>query len=92
VIAEDIYGEPHYSQIRDGMLRKRPSSPSRYTVSLACGNLQKPRYINPKIEEELKEFKQEIAQKFKDSVMNRTFKFPRMSLQDGDAKVASQHR
>jgi hypothetical protein len=73
------------------MFRKRQSSPSRYTVSLACGNLHKPRYINPKIEEELKEFKQEISQKFKDSAMNRTFKFPRMSIADAESKV-SQHR
>lgn len=57
VIAEDIYGEPHYSQVRDGMIRRKASSPSRYLVSLACGPLQKARYINPKIEEELKEFK-----------------------------------
>ena len=74
------------------MFRKRLSSPSRYTVSLACGNLQKPRYINLKIEEELKEFKQEIAQKFKDSVMNRTFKFPRMSISEAESKITSLNR
>lgn len=36
----------------------------------------KPRYINPKIEEELAEFKEEILQKFTTSEMNRNYKFP----------------
>ena len=75
---EDIYGEPHYRQVFDGMVRRRLSSPqTRYTVSLACGPLQKPRYINPKIEDELKEFKMEIKQKFESSEMNRNYVFPK---------------
>ena len=59
------------------MIRRHAESPSRYTVALACGPLTKPRYINPKIEQELIEFKMEIKQKFNASEMNRTFKFPR---------------
>ena len=59
------------------MIRRRESPPYHlYTVSLACGPLHQPRYINPKIEEELKEFKAEISQKFKASEMNRNFVFP----------------
>jgi hypothetical protein len=48
-----------------------------YEVSLACGPLTKERYINPKIEEELVEFKEEIREKFHASKMNKTYKFPR---------------
>lgn len=72
---EDSFGEPHFKQIFDGMIRKHANSPSRYTVSLACGQLMKPRYINPKIEIELKEFKAEIKQKFESSEMNRNYIF-----------------
>lgn len=43
----------------------------------ACGPLMKPRYINPKIEEELIEFKIEIEEKWEASQMNREFVFPR---------------
>ena len=57
---EEVFGEPHYKKIKDGMIIRRSHSPSRYIVSLACGQLQKPRYVNEKIEEELKEFKLEI--------------------------------
>jgi hypothetical protein len=43
------------------MIRRRESPPfDLYQVQLACGPLRQPRYINPKIEEELREFKQEI--------------------------------
>lgn len=35
-----------------------------YEVSLARGPLEKARYINDKIEQELVEFKEEIAEKF----------------------------
>ena len=37
----------------------------------------KERYVNPKIEEELVEFKQEIEEKHHESVINKTFSFPR---------------
>ena len=47
-----------------------------YQVALACGPLLKPRYINPKIEEELAEFKEEILQKCTSSNIYRTYKFP----------------
>ena len=66
---DDIDGEPHYSQIVEGMRVKRPSG-TTYEVTLACGPLQKKRYINAKIEEELVEFKAEIKDKFHKSEMN----------------------
>jgi hypothetical protein len=54
-------GEPHYRQLQAGMIRRRESPPfDLYQVQLACGPLRQPRYINPKIEDELREFKQEI--------------------------------
>lgn len=33
-------------------------------IALACGPLKKARYVNPKIEKELVEFKKEIEEKF----------------------------
>jgi hypothetical protein len=39
--------------------------------------LKKQRYINPKIEEELVEFKKEIHEKFEASYMNKNYRFPR---------------
>ena len=42
---------------------------------MACGKLQRPRYINPKIETELIDFKKEIEEKFAKSKL-RAFKFP----------------
>jgi hypothetical protein len=38
--------------------------------------LKKARFVNPKIEEELVEFKIEIADKFQASQMNKTYIFP----------------
>lgn len=38
----------------------------------------KKRYINPKIENELIEFKEEIEEKFWQSEMNKNFRFKRM--------------
>lgn len=52
--------------------------PTGYIVALACGPLRKQRYINPKIEKELAEFKDEILEKFTNSDMNKTFAFPRV--------------
>jgi len=42
---------------------------------LACGQQSRPRYINPKIEAELVDFKKEIEDKFNKSKL-KTFKFP----------------
>jgi hypothetical protein len=42
---------------------------------LANGELKRARYINPKIEAELVDFKKEIEEKFAKSKL-RTFKFP----------------
>lgn len=45
-------------------------------IANACGPLKKPKYVNPKIEKELVEFKQEIEEKFEKSAL-RTFVFPK---------------
>ena len=44
-------------------------------IAFACGPLTKPRYINPKIETELIDFKKEIEEKFAKSKL-RSFRFP----------------
>lgn len=51
-----------------------------YQIALACGPLKKARYINPAIESELAEFKQEIAEKFAKSDINRTYVFKRSEI------------
>ena len=72
-------GEPPFRQIMCGMVRRRETPPhDLYTVWLANGPLKQPRYINPKIEDELREFKLEIKQKFETSVMNKGYVFPRV--------------
>ena len=38
------------------------------------------RYINPRMEEELKQFKEKIAIRHKNGLIPKTFKFPRISL------------
>jgi len=43
----------------------------------ACGPLTRQRYINPKLEKELVEFKKEVEGKFSKSEAS-TFTFPRM--------------
>jgi len=43
------------------------SETSGNIIGLACGPLKKPRYVNPKIEKELIEFKKEIEDKFQKS-------------------------
>jgi hypothetical protein len=55
--------------------------PNGNIPAFACGPLTKDRYINPKIEQELVEFKQEIEDKFNESVTNRIYVFPRISQQ-----------
>lgn len=80
-IIDDINGEPHYSQVQEGMFIRRGSNQAAYQVCLACGPLAKKRYINPKIEQELSEFKLEIDDKFKKSVMNKTYRFPLVNHQ-----------
>ena len=44
-------------------------------IAYACGPLKRHRYINPKIEQELVEFKKEVEEKFKISPLN-SYKFP----------------
>lgn len=51
--------------------------PNGYQIALACGPLKKARYINPTIEKELLEFKEEISDKHDKSEMNKTYVFPR---------------
>ena len=71
--------------------------PNGYQVALAGGNLKKARYINPAIEKELSEFKEEIAEKHDASIINKTFVFPRPLLTSNgtltlSARVSSQQR
>jgi hypothetical protein len=47
-----------------------------YIIALACGPLKKKRYINPKIEVELADFKKEIEQKFQKSELT-SWQFPK---------------
>ena len=42
--------------------------------------MKKSRYINPAIEKELAEFKEEIADKFEKSDINKTYVFPRRKI------------
>lgn len=46
-------------------------------IALTGGPLKKPRYINQKIELELIDFKKEIAEKFKKSLI-KNFRMPRL--------------
>ena len=54
-------------------------------IALACGPLKKKRYINPKIEAELVDFKKEIEDKFAKSPLKK-FQMPRKPEHD---KIAS---
>ena len=54
--------------------------PNGYQIALACGPLKKARYINPTIEKELLEFKEEISDKHNKSEMNKTYVFPRNEI------------
>ena len=50
-------------------------------IALACGPLKRKRYINPKIELELVDFKKEIEEKFAKSAL-RKFKMPKKPEED----------
>ena len=67
--------ENDFSSIVDGKML-----PNGYQIALACGPLKKARYINPTIEKELAEFKQEIAEKHAQSEMNKTYVFQRTKI------------
>ena len=56
-----------------GTVEKRTSKGN--IIALACGPLRKKRYINPKIELELIDFKKEIEEKFAKSAL-RKFEMP----------------
>lgn len=46
------------------------------------------RYINPRMEDELRQFKEKIAVRLKNGQISKTFKFPRMSdAQEVNAKA-----
>ena len=66
-------GEMHMQE----MLEKR--LPNGNIPCYACGPLKKERYVNPKIETELVEFKDEIEEKYHASDVNKLFVFPRMA-------------
>lgn len=61
-------------------------------IALACGPLKRKRYINPKIEAELVDFKKEIEEKFAKSPLKK-FQMPRRPDNDkiasGDLPVGS---
>ena len=54
--------------------------PNGNIVAYACGEFTGKRYINDKIEQELVEFKQEIEEKFAESEMNKTYRFPKVAV------------
>ena len=61
-------------------------------IALACGPLKRRRYINPKIELELVDFKKEIEEKFAKSPLKK-FQMPRKTEPDpntGDMGLNSQ--
>ena len=58
-------------------------------IALACGPLRKKRYINPKIEVELVDFKKEIEEKFEKSPL-RAFIMPRRQEENvGETSIFS---
>ena len=57
-------------------------------MALACGPLKRQRYINPKIELELIDFKKEIEEKFEKSPL-RSFSMPRRSVRDDNQRNMS---
>jgi hypothetical protein len=72
------YSDPNESYSN---ARSLPALPNGNISEYACGPLTKPRYINPKIEQELVEFKIEINDKFQASDINNVYKFPRPLLE-----------
>ena len=66
---------------------EHPIENSTYTYSLACGPLKKHRYINPKLERELVDFKLEVEGKHKLSSI-KDYIFPRR----GNITVSSRKR
>lgn len=46
-------------------------------------------YVNWEIEEELKKFQKEIEQRFKVSMVNKLFQFPRMAYQEDEEASTS---
>jgi hypothetical protein len=67
---------------------EHPLENSTYTYSLACGSLKKHRYINPKLERELVDFKLEVEAKHKLSSI-KDYLFPRRR---GNITVSSRKR
>jgi hypothetical protein len=56
-------------------IEKEEKTPEGSIIGYACGPLKKHRYINPKIELELIEFKKEVEGKFNKSPL-KPFVFP----------------
>ena len=71
-MSSTFYGDSSYKK-----KRSMTPLPNGMIPEYACGPLMKPRYINPKIEEELIEFKLEIEEKWEASKVNHTYVFPR---------------
>lgn len=62
-----------------------------YEIALTNGPLKKARYINPAIEKELAEFKEEIAEKQEASTINKTYVFPRPIMTSKHTLSLSPH-
>ena len=56
-------------------------------IGLACGPLKNKRYINPKIEAELVDFKKEIEENFAKSAL-RKFQMPRKQPENESGELA----
>ncbi len=64
-------------------LQEHPSKDGKLTFALACGPLLRPRYINPKLEKELVEFKLEVEEKHA-KAGTRKYIFPRFENSDNN--------
>jgi hypothetical protein len=60
-----------------------------FTIALACGPLKRQRYINSKIEIELRDFKKEIEDKYAKSKLT-SFKMPKLVTAGRDSHDFSE--
>ena len=74
-------------QTKDKLLAGEQRTPAGNIIALACGPLKRKRYINPKIEVELVDFKKEIEEKFAKSPL-RPFVMPKKSVESHDTSPA----
>ena len=74
-------------QTKDKLLAGEQRTPGGNIIALACGPLKRKRYINPKIEVELVDFKKEIEEKFAKSPL-RGFVMPKKAPESHDTSPA----